>query len=263
MAEYKNIQTTLEDGVFTLTLAREHKRNAIDEQTMDELLDALQHFSTGEETIMAVLQARGKDFSAGADLDWMRNTQQMEVEAIQQQNMKLHNVFQLWYDLPVFTVANLTGNVVGGAIGLAAASDLVIAHPVAKFRFSEVSLGLIPAIIAPFVLKRTQSRFVKNAMLTAIPFTAQQAYESRLVDWVADEASAPEILNKYREALQNNEPYAVGAAKKLINDLQDNRIQGPMDVYTTRLLAEVRKSEAASKRISQFFKSVKSNHENK
>ncbi|MFN2395085.1 MAG: enoyl-CoA hydratase/isomerase family protein [Bacteroidales bacterium] len=257
MKPYQNIKTGIKDKVFSLTLFREKKRNAINEQTMDEMLDALRSFHNEKNAVLAVLQAKGSDFSAGADLEWMRTTQQMTVEQLQEQNKKLQQIFELWHSMPVFTIALVHGNVVGGAIGLVAASDLVIARPDAKFRFSEVSLGLIPATIAPYVLQRSSRRFIRNAMLTAMPFNADEAKENQLVDIIADKGLMKDVTKEYISYLKKNEPNAVARCKQLLNDLVFNRVQEPVDQHTTRLLAEVRKSEAASQRIEKFFKKSK------
>ena len=253
MHNYQHIEVNFENEVFCITLNRPHKRNAIGEQTMDELLHAIEQVAGMGRVVAAIINAHGNDFSAGADLEWMRTTQQMTEDQLQQQNMKLQKVFAHWFDLPVFTIAQVHGNVVGGAIGLMAASDLVIAEPSARFRFSEVSLGLIPATIAPFVLQRTSSRYIRNAMLTALPFSSEEAHHERLVDVVAEHALQAQLIEEYTAALRRNEPGAIARCKQLTNDLVLNRIAQPLDVYTTRLLAQVRKSEAASARIAEFF----------
>jgi len=256
MKLYSHIETELQEGIFTLTLNRPEKRNAINEQTMDELLDAMAAIPLDGSARMVVLKARGKDFCAGADLEWMRNTQQMDEEQLQQQNMKLQRVFQTWFDLPLFTVSVTHGNVVGGAIGIVAASDLVLAAPDSRFRFSEVTLGLIPATIAQFVMQRTQHRVIRNAMLTAIPFDSKQALDAGLADEIINTDHQQQLLSDYLAALNKTESVAVGKTKNLINDLIFNRIDESLDLHTTRLLAEVRKSDAASARIKAFFESI-------
>ncbi len=256
MSPYKNILTHFDQGVFTITLNREHKRNAIDEQTMDELQDVLTNFPVDEGARLAVIRGKGKDFCAGADLDWMRTTQGMDEQQLSLQNMKLQKVFELWFDLPVFTIAIIHGNVVGGAIGLVASSDMVVASAETRFRFSEVTLGLVPATIAPFVLQRTRSRFVRNAMLTAMTFRTDKALEHGLVDRVIDYGQEQSIIDDCLEALNKTSAGAVSETKKLCNDLIFNRIDEPLDTYTTALLAKVRKTEAAAQRIEGFFQSI-------
>ena len=263
MTAFTNIQVTVENGIFSLVFAREKKRNAINEQTMDELLEALKAFPADSSVKIALLKGKGRDFCAGADLDWMRNTQQMDEQALQQQNMKLQKVFELWHNLPVLTICQVHGNVVGGALGLMAASDLVIARPESKFRFSEVTLGLMPATIAPFVLQRTASRFVRNAMFTAMEFRTDMAFEHGLVDVIADQSLQQSIIDDYVEAMNKTEPGAVAKTKKLCNDLVFNKINEPIDEYTTALLASVRKSDETARRIAHFFESIDKKHGNK
>jgi methylglutaconyl-CoA hydratase len=261
MNDFRNIKTDFRNGIYTVTLAREPKRNAIDELTMDELANAFTTLPSGVN--IAILAAEGRDFCAGADLEWMRTTQEMTIAELQEQNMKLRKVFELWYNLPVFTIALIHGNVVGGAIGLVAASDLVIANPDTVFRFSEVLLGLMPATIAPYVFQRTGSRAIRNAMLTAKPFDAATALHAGLTDHVADHTLRNMIIDEYKSALNKNEPGAVAATKKLANDIQMNLIKDNLDIYTTGLLAKARKSEAASARISAFLNSTHRKDENK
>ncbi len=223
---------------------------------MDELLSAMESIPVDGSVKIAVIDSKGKDFCAGADLEWMRNTQQMNEMQLQEQNMKLQRVFQRWFDLPVFTIALTHGNIVGGALGIVAAANLVIAAPDSKFRFSEVTLGLLPATIAPFVLQRTQSSTIRNAMLTAMPFNSKEALDAGLVDIIASTSDHQHYVNENLTALNKTENVAVGKTKNLLNDLIFNRIDENIALHTTRLLAQVRKSEAASKRIKAFFESI-------
>lgn len=254
--DYQNILVAIADEKATITFNRPQKRNAIDERTMDELLHLLKELQDNPEIRVAVLRGNGKDFCAGADLDWMRTTQNMDESLLQKQNMKLQKVFTLWHDLPCLTIACVHGNVVGGALGLVAASNIVISRPGAMFRFSEVTLGLMPATIAPFVLQRTIHSQLRNAMITAMPFNSEQASNFGLVDHVADEVKESELLKELDTAIRKTEPNAVAQTKKLTNDILLNRITEPLDEYTTLLLARVRRSEAASQRIARFFESI-------
>jgi methylglutaconyl-CoA hydratase len=261
MYDYQNIKIFVEDDVFTIQLDRPEKRNAINEQTMDELLDVFKKIRGTDSLKIAVLKASGDDFCAGADLEWMRSTQGMEEKQLTEQNLKLQHCFQQWFDLPVFTIALVQGNVVGGGIGLVAASDLVVARPGASFRFSEVTLGLIPATIAPFVMQRTGSRFIRNAMLTAQVFDSNTAMKNGLVDKIADKAVLHDVVNDVIEQLQNVDASAMAVCKNLLNDLAHNRINEPVDIYTSRLLARVRKKDTTKSRIENFFKTLNKKEE--
>lgn len=254
--DYHNVQLNISNERAIITFNRPQKRNAINEQTMDELLHILKELEANSKVRIAILRGNGKDFSAGADLDWMRDTQLMDETRLQEQNMKLQKVFAMWHDLPCITMASVHGNVVGGAIGLVAGSNIVVSRPSALFRFSEVTLGLMPATIAPFVLQRTSHSQIRNAMLTALPFNSDRALEFGLVDLVADEIKESEMLKELTDAALKTEPKAVAQTKKLINDIVLNRITEPIDEYTTLLLARVRKSKAAAQRIARFFESI-------
>lgn len=256
MSPYHHIETNVSEGIFYLTLAREHKRNAMDETTMDELTDVIRIIGEDQSVRAVVLDAKGKDFCAGADLEWMRNTGTMSSSGLQRQNMKLQRIFEHWYYLPVFTIALVHGKVLGGGLGLIAASNLVIAHTDSTFRFPEVTLGLLPATITPFVLQRTHSRFIQNAMLTAMPFDAHKAFEHGMVDIVANQQQAQQTISQYMEYLNKTERGAVGKTKSLLNDFQLNRINTHVGLHTAQLLAQARLSEDSQKRIAHFFTST-------
>jgi methylglutaconyl-CoA hydratase len=261
MKDYQNIKVSANDGVCIIKLDRAEKRNAINEQTMDELIDAFESISVDKSVRIAVLKASGDDFCAGADLDWMKDTQGMDEQEITTQNLKLQLCFQLWFDLPVFTISLIQGNVIGGGLGLVAASDMAVARPGARFRFSEVTLGLIPAMIAPFVIQRTGSRFIRNAMLTAEPFDSKTALQHGIIDRIADKAVLEDVVNELNELLIKVEPSAFAICKQLVNDINQNRITEPLDNYTSRLLAHVRKTDVAGQRIENFFKSLNRKNE--
>jgi methylglutaconyl-CoA hydratase len=254
MGPYQHIQAAVNEGVFYLTLAREHKRNAMDETTMDELTDVIRIIGEDSSLRAVVLNAKGQDFCAGADLDWMRNTGSLDSGELQHQNLKLQKIFENWYYLPVFTITLVHGKAFGGGLGLIAASDLVIAHPETIFRFPEVTLGLLPATIMPFILQRTSSRFIRNAMLTAMPFDAYKALEHGMVDLVGDQQT--QTINLYLEYLNKTQTGAVGKTKSLMNDLRLNRINTHLGLHTAQMLAQARLSEDTQNRIAHFFTST-------
>jgi methylglutaconyl-CoA hydratase len=254
MFDLQNIKLVIANGVMHITLNRVHKRNAIDEQTMDEWLSIMNRAANIKITA-AVLRANGDDFCVGADLNWIRNTQNMDEETLIQQNLKLQNCFRLWHELPAFTIALVHGNAFGGGLGLVAGSDLVIARPSARFRFPEVTLGLIPALVAPFVLQRTNHRYIRNAMMTAMSFDSNEALKYGLADSIADQPTAEDMVDHYLTMLENVDSNALSQCKRLLNDITANNLRLPVDIHTARLLAAMRNTEQASRRIDNFFKS--------
>ena len=167
------------DRVAQLTLIRADKHNAFNEHVIAALIDALKRVK--EEAKILVLQAEGKSFSAGADLDWMQRMADFSFEQNVQDANGLAAMLHALYTLPIPTVAKVQGNAYGGGVGLIACCDLVVASEHAKFCLSEVKLGLIPATISPYVIHAVGSKIARRLFVTAELFDATQARQWHLV----------------------------------------------------------------------------------
>lgn len=242
---------------YTIVLNRPDKRNALDEKTMDELLLAFDRYERYKPAAVVLLRAEGSDFCAGADLQWMKRTSQMSHSELKLQNRKLQQVFTRWFDIPALTMVHARGNVMGGGIGLLAATDVVLAEPGTRFCFSEVKLGLIPATIAPFVLQRVSRAFARKYMLSALDFNAREALNFGLIDYVGELQEIEDEILKISQQCQKNEPQAMALTKKLVNDMAFDRLNEPLADFTVDLLARVRQSDAAQQRIGRFFEKRK------
>lgn len=177
------------DGdVAQLWLKRPEKANAFSLELIRELTQTFKELLARAVRAL-VLRADGKHFSAGADLAWMQAAAKLSAEENAAQAKELQDMLQALADLPFPTIAIVQGSCYGGALGLVACCDSVFVQPSAKFCLSEVRLGLLPAIILPFLLARMQPGFVKRMALTAQPFGAGAAIASGLADVIIEQAS--------------------------------------------------------------------------
>lgn len=229
---YHYIQLEHRDQVAYLTLNRPDVHNAFDDRMIAELLHALDTVDTHSDCRAMVLKADGKNFSAGADLNWMRSMADKDFDENLDDAAELSLLMERLDTLSKPTIALVQGAAFGGAVGLAACCDVAIAHRTASFCLSEVKIGLIPAVISPYVMRAMGTRQARRYMLTAERFTAAVALETGLVHSIVDDLDSG--LQAFLVAFKDNSPAAVTAAKRLALDID----QQPLNDATRRIAIE-------------------------
>lgn len=240
--------------VYKITLTRPDIHNAFDEVLIAQLIDALNSAIETPEIQVILLNGSGKHFSAGADLAWMKRM----ADATQTENERdaecLGQLLHTLYHCPKPTVVQVQGAAYGGGAGLVAACDIAIAATDAKFCFSEVKLGLIPAVISPFVIQAIGPRRATAYFMTGTPFSAQEALQFGLIQHCV----APEQLVSFtQDLIQNivNLPTdAVKACKALVREVADHPIDPKLLKLTAQRIASIRSSEEAKVGIQAFLK---------
>lgn len=209
------------NGVATITFNRPERHNAFDD-TMIKDLDAALHTVRSNEAVRAlVLAGRGKSFSAGADLNYMKRAAQFSKKENIEDAMCLGRMLLMLRSLPVPTIALVQGVAYGGGVGLVAACDVVIAASTAQFALTEVKLGLVPAMISPFVIDAIGPRQARRYFLTAERFDAAQAMRIGLVHEVSDEEALFGRGNDIIQYILASGPEAVSHAKTLVTDVSE------------------------------------------
>ncbi len=238
-------------GVCRLTLNRPDSANAFDEQLIAELTDALQHLATWQDCRALVLQGNGKHFSAGADLHWMQRQAQMDFAANVSDASSLALLMRTLDEFPHPTIALVQGAVYGGALGLLCCSDIAIAHHSARFCLSEVKLGLIPAVISPYVSRAIGMRQLRRYALTAEVINAHEALALGLVHQLSDELAptCEQLVN----ALLNGAPQAQKYCKQLLAQIAAQPLNAELSQVTAHAIAEVRAKAEAQEGIHAFF----------
>jgi methylglutaconyl-CoA hydratase len=244
---------TLEHGATWVTLARPARHNAFDEHLIAELTAALKDCERDDAANTVVLSADGKNFSAGADLEWMRRASAQTHEQNLADAQGLATLMRTLDELAKPTIALAHGATFGGGVGLVACCDIAIAATDATFCFSETRLGLIPAVISPFVIAAIGSRNARRYFQTAEAFGVDIARAMGLVHEVVPQSALRERALALAEALAATAPDAKAASKRLIRSVAGRPIGDDISDLTARAIADTRAGEEAKEGIAAFF----------
>ncbi len=245
------------DGVVFVTINRPAKKNAFDAATIAALHEAFETLHGADRVRAVFIRGAGGTFSAGADLNWMRDAAGWSESDNRDDAMGLAKMLKALHDIPALTVAVVEGNAMGGGAGIVAACDMAVAVEGARFAFSEVKLGLIPATIAPYVIKAVGARRARQLFLTANAFDADYAAHAGLIDLVLPEGSVDEFISMLSDSLTNNAPGAMGEAKRLVNDIAHHKIDNGLMDETAKRIARARVSEEGREGVAAFLEKRK------
>ena len=249
--------TTDARNTATITLNRPDKHNAFDEDFIAELSAALDDIRNDDQCRLMVLRSSGRNFSAGADLDWMkRMAGYTRAENVRDANALAELLYKLNF-LPVPTIARVQGAAMGGGCGLVSCCDIALAADNAVFAFSEVKLGLIPATISPYAIRAIGEKQARRYFQTAERFDAKRAMEMGLVSEVMDEAHLNDAIEKIIEIILTNSPEAVRAAKQLVFDVAGKQVTRELLQQTSESIADIRASEEGKEGLSAFLEKRK------
>ncbi len=239
-------------GVVTLTIDRAARRNAFDDALIAALRAQFESLGRDPDVRALVLTGAGSAFSAGADLDWMRRAASFTAAENLADARQLEAMLAALDTFPRPTIARVNGAAIGGGVGLVAACDIAIASEQAVFAMSEVRLGLLPAVVAPFVRRAIGERACRRLFLTAERLDAAEARRLGLVhEVVADEALDQAVATVLEQLLQGG-PEALTAAKALLVDLRHASFDEAAD-RTARAIAERRASAEGKEGVLAFL----------
>ncbi len=248
----------IEEGkVTTIRLNRPDLRNAMDEQLISELTDAFHDAGKNQDVRVIILRGKGKSFCAGADLNYMKSIAEFGFEENVKDAQKLAALFQTIYLCPVPTIALVHGAAFGGANGLLAACDIVIAEENTKFAFSEVKLGITPATISPFVIRRIGEYGARELMITGKRFDAREALKWKLVNHITKESMLEQMLDETVQHILSSGPVAVRETKQLIRQVDVSTHMEELMEYTTQMIARLRGSAEGREGMSSFLEKRK------
>jgi methylglutaconyl-CoA hydratase len=245
--------TTARDGpVERLTLNRPAVRNAFNERVIAELTTWAEATARDRAVRVVVLAGAGTVFSAGADLDWMARAARYSREENERDAVAASAMFAAIDVLPVPVIGRIQGAALGGGSGLAAVCDIVVADQDAVFGFTEVKLGIVPAVISPFVLAKIGRSAARELFLTGMRFSATRAREIGLVHAVVDAADLDATVNRYVAEVLAAGPESVAAAKALIRQVWPRHLADARSI-TAATLAERRTSPEGREGIAAFL----------
>jgi len=238
-------------GVCWLTLNRPHRANALNGELVQQLSAALAGIRADSSIRLLVLSGQGEVFCSGADLQSMQQLAAADMTVNQSDAFELALLLEGLASLPVPTLARVNGPAYGGAIGLIAACDIAIASNTANFAFSEVRLGLVPAVIAPYVIAAIGLRQARRWVLTGQRFDAKQAQTMGLLHQLVTADALDEAVEQQIQLLLQGGPQAQRQAKQLFNEWLKASPMAKQD--TAELLADIRASSEGREGIDAFL----------
>jgi len=245
------------DGNATVMLNRPDVHNAFDPEMVDALTATLRILESTPRVRAIVLTGAGKNFCAGADIEHMKRSarlsREQNLESARATALMLHTLCTL--EKP--TVACVRGAVRGGGVGLVAACDVAIAERGATFRLSEVKLGIIPAMISPYVIAAMGRRHAHRYMLSGEEFDSAEAFRTGLVHDICEEPELTALVGRMLAHLYSSGPGAVVAIKKLIPEVAGSRIDESLTELTAQRIAAIRTTAEAQEGLSAFLEKRK------
>ncbi|MBA2441199.1 MAG: enoyl-CoA hydratase/isomerase family protein [Rubrobacter sp.] len=220
MAAYEHLRRIDEGAVVTLELARPDSHNALNPELIREITRCMGEVSAEEGVRVVVLTGEGRSFCAGADIGYMRDTAEFSYEENVEDARALAAMFESVERCPKPVVARVQGAAIGGGVGLVAAADVVVAAERARFAFSEVRLGISPATIAPFVVRKIGLSHARALFLTGERFGAVRAREVGLVHEVVPEEDLDAAVGEKVVALLAGGPAAQAATKEVLREIE-------------------------------------------
>jgi methylglutaconyl-CoA hydratase len=239
--------------VARLRLQRPSLHNAFDAALIAGLTDALHRLGRADDVRVVVLEAEGPSFSAGADLNWMRAMAAADEAANRDDALALARLMRTLDELPKPTIARVHGAAFGGGVGLIAACDIAIGVPEAKFGLTESRLGLLPAVISPYVIAAIGARQARRWFATAETFDAATALRIGLLHQVVPMEELDDAVQRQVELLLKAGPIAASRAKTLVRDVAAATDRDALDAANAALIARLRVSPEGQEGIGAFL----------
>ena len=259
MPQEKNFETIsylVNDRVATVILDRPEVHNAFNEVMIAEFTEIFKKISEDDSVRVVVLTGNGKSFSAGADLNWMKKMINYSYEQNLEDSLKLAELFFLMYSLPKPIVARVNGAAIGGGAGLVAVCDIAIAAESAKFSLSEVKLGLVPACISPYVVRKVGEGKCREFFLTGERLTAKRALEAGLVNHVVPLEELDQAVQEKVEQLISSGPKALAMCKELLKNVPGMSFD-KAKTYTGDMIASMRIGDEGQEGMNAFLEKRK------
>lgn len=255
----QTIQTTSDKGVLTLTMSRPDVHNAFNPDMILELTQALNAAATDDSVRVLVLTGSGSCFSAGADLNWMRSQVEASKEDNEQDALELARLMRTLNYLQKPTIARINGSAFGGGLGLIAACDISVAVAGATFGLTEARLGLAPAVISPYVIRRIGEANARRYFMTGERFDASRAQSIGLVQQCVNPEDLDQAVETISNELLKGGPLAVSICKQLVFAVtgHNRKKQKSTDEYTASLIAGLRVLDEGQEGLAAFLEKRK------
>ncbi|HZZ12446.1 MAG TPA: enoyl-CoA hydratase/isomerase family protein [Paraburkholderia sp.] len=251
--QYDTLNLAFEGQVATLTLNRPDVRNAFNEVMIAEITSAFLALNERDDVRAVVLAANGKAFCAGADLNWMKEMAGYSDDENRADAVRLAGMLSSVYRCNKPVIARVNGDAYAGGLGLISACDIVVAVESARFCLSEARLGLIPATIAPYVIRALGEQAARRYFTSAEPFDCATAWRLGLVAEKVDAAQLDSTVQQIAATLCANGPQAVRACKQLVQDIAGRELNDALIEDTAARIARTRAGEEGREGVASFL----------
>lgn len=251
-SECKYCLITIDFSVYTISLNRPEKRNALNKEMIHELIDVISFINNHTKGKVIVLKGKGDTFCSGADLEWMKLGLTQNLEENISDALLFKNLYLTIRNSRIPIITYIHGGAYGGAVGLIACADIVITEKNAQFGFPEVKLGLVPAMVAPYIIEKIGISQAKRYMLTAETISSDIAFQIGLVHTVTDIVNDKKTISNITRKMLKNSTNAVKATKQLINNISDS-FHSSLTDEQANIIAKARSSEEGQEGVKAFF----------
>jgi len=252
MSEYSTIKFDLDNQVARITFCRPEIHNAFNSDMIRELIDVFNNMRDNKNIRVIVMTGEGKSYCAGADLNWMRAVRDYSYEQNLKESLELAALFRLIYEFPRPVIGRINGAAIGGGTGFVAVTDIAIASDTAIFSFSEVKIGVVPACISPYVVKRVGEGRAREFFLTGERLTTARALEAGLVNQSVPPDELDSAVDKMIKQILTSGPDAIGVCKELLHNIA-NQNMDEAEKYTAEVIANLRKSPEGQEGMDAFL----------
>jgi methylglutaconyl-CoA hydratase len=259
MKEYKTIEVLTGNNVTTVWLNRPEIHNAFNEEMISELKYYFENSVNDSNARLIILRGRGKSFCAGADIKWLKSVMDYDFEKNYEEGLQLSKCLYAVYNCPIPTMAIVHGASMGGANGLLAACDFAYSTHDTTFSLSEVKIGIIPAAISPYIIKRVGEFKAKELTITGKRFKGEEAEKINLINGSLSEIELEEKIENITNLILSSSPNAIKKGKELITNVVNNLTLDEAVEYTAKMIAEIRQSEEGQEGMNAFLEKRKPN----
>ncbi|UTD29241.1 enoyl-CoA hydratase-related protein [Bradyrhizobium sp. WD16] len=253
----ESVRIARDGGLARIVLHRPERNNAFDEAMIAALAAAFETVAADDGVSTVVVSGEGRSFCAGADINWMKRAAAYGREENIRDAEPLARMLAALDRMPQTTIARVQGPVYGGGIGLVAACDIAVAAADASFCLSEVRLGLVPAVISPYVLRAIGARHGRRYFQTAEVFSATEAARIGLVHETVAAEALDDRIAALLEQLRSGAPGARAAAKALVGQVAGRAIDAGVLRHTAELIADMRAKDEAREGLAAFLEKRK------
>jgi methylglutaconyl-CoA hydratase len=259
MRKFETIEFEIKNRVGNLWLNRPDVHNAFNNVMLDEIVECIGSINDSKDVVCLVIRGKGKSFCAGVDLNWMRDVTKNTYEENYNESLRLSKCFSTIYHCRKPTIAIIHGVSLGGANGILSACDFAYCYDDATFSLSEVKIGIIPACISPYVIKRVGEYGAKDLMISGKRIKGKEAEYYKLVNKSLPANEIDEYINSVIALLKTSGPAAMTQCKDLIFEVSNNLTLEEAYDYTAKMIADIRSSEEGQEGMAAFLEKRKPN----